>query len=222
MTVEEALSARIEGWTRSVEVCVGDDAVTVRWNCQWSRQDALDPNAWHLHRGTCAWAAVPGGFRRKVPDDGPGTQWWMAWVADRDRVLRIDGLADDDLAAAVAILADTARAVRIHERLAAQRREQTLRGLAEAADAWDDAAGKGLVAERAWWRREARIRTAVAIGECAPEEIRDAARVKADQIELAQAYVRAHPDRCPVPPLTPDERPPEPVPEAPAPARSTA
>jgi hypothetical protein len=108
-----------------------------------------DANARVVHRGLCVELVIaefaPEERARPIEHDGSlGVQVWAARFGGADRVVRVDGVADE--AAADAALVDTARAWAVWDRLTVVRRGLAVRALLAAAEALEARSAEGLAA----------------------------------------------------------------------------
>lgn len=187
LTLQEALASRDQS-ANAVPVDVDEYTVTLHWDTEWLRPSEHDAHASHANRGTCLSidVAAPAPSIEAPTPGAPGEQWHRALVARNWRVVRIDGVADDELTTAAAELVDTARADAVHRRLIRERRDRTHRRLTELAAAWNTTAGAGERSLRLADQRNRLAARALATGDLSAADVQAAARLSDSQLSRAQ------------------------------------
>jgi hypothetical protein len=119
--------------------------VEIRWDAEWYRPETLD--SWHVERGHCAFLPGRPGLEDPFAEPTIGEQWRYTWDG---RPTSIDGIAESDMAAAVELLIDVARARRTWAALRKQRADRTVKVLEMRGAARRDASAAGAPGTAPW------------------------------------------------------------------------
>lgn len=203
---ELALTHHVPGFTRP-DTHTSDDgiAITFLWRTEYYIRSWHDDHSSHVFTGTCLQLADQDvlGHTVEAPDGQPGGQW-NVFTGHPDRPMRINGVPDAELPAAIDLLLDAGRAERAEtaalRRLAKNTRTELSAAREAYAAAWIQRPNRTTAAEQKLMRStSARLSTAVrgalTDGVLPVEEIQDLAGH--DDFTMLEA--RSHAARFPQP-----------------------